>query len=102
SYLLSGSWRLTRQPPADGSVERDRPGSRDGQPEEQRQVLEFVESQQGFQRIDIAPLGGLDGDDHRHAQSTCRNACKQTEQKKEAAKELDARGEWREDMGKRN
>ena len=81
-------------------IEGNGAGTCDSEPEEQRKVFKFVESQQGLEGIDIAPFGGLDGHDHRHGQGSGRYAREQSQQKEQSANEFDTGGQGREKVWK--
>src|SRR2546429_9036876 len=45
-------------------IDRQRARAGDGQPQEQRQVLEFIEPEQRLERIHFGPFRRADRDDH--------------------------------------
>src|SRR5580698_9881914 len=90
-------------PPAHQQIiEREGAAARDRQPEEQGEILELVESQQRFQRVDVAPFGGADGDDHGDAQSPGGNPGEQSQQQEQSPKEFNSGGERRKEAGEWN
>src|SRR5580698_192433 len=87
-------------PPAHQQIiEREGAAARDRQPEEQGEILELVESQQRLQRVDVAPFGGADGDDHGDAQSPGGNPGEQSQQQEQAPEEFDSGSERRKEAG---
>src|SRR5215468_4180672 len=74
-------------------VDRNHTRAGDREPQKQRQVLEFVEAEQRFQRVDVGPLGGAYRHDHGDAERAGRNACHEAEQQEQPAEELDPRYE---------
>src|SRR6202040_4196031 len=71
-------------------IQRHLARARDRQPQKQRQIFELVESEQGLERIDLTPLGRLDGHDHGDAERAGGNACQQSRQQENASKKLNA------------
>src|SRR5579862_7735068 len=79
-------------PTLDKVIERQSSRPRNGEPQKQREILEFVEPQERLKRIDLIPLRRLDGHDHGHSERARGDSCQQAEQQKQATEELDARG----------
>src|ERR1700689_1524266 len=89
-------------PPHQQMIAREGPAPRDPQPQEQGEILELVESQQRLQRVDVAPFGGADGDDHGDAQSPRGNPGEQSQQQEQAPKEFNSGSERRKEAGEWN
>src|SRR5277367_6171271 len=83
-------------------IDREGSAARDRQPQEQGEILELVEPQQRLQRVDVAPFGGADGDDHGDAQSPGGNPGEQSQQQEQAPDEFNSGSERRKEIGEWN
>src|SRR4030088_2719857 len=79
-------------------VERDRSGARDPEPGEHHEIGHLFEAKQSLQRIDIAPFGRSDCNEHDDHHGNRDEPGQQPDQQQQAADELHARGEGRQEL----